>query len=441
MEKEGRKTEYKLTLENYRSLCKTVVAFANDIGGIIIVGVHDKSLKIEGLEEDLIERYIEDIPKAIYDSISPHCIPNITTEIIDGKTVVKIEVYPSQRKPYFIKAEGTPKGVYLRIGAHTKRVSSELYEDLMRQGNREYWDEQQSNISFEECDSVLIHSYYKGDPDQNNLLSDKVIGHARIGGGITLTHGGVVYFHPRPTSLFPQCEILYSEFDGKVKSHPVKTVDITGPLPVQVRSVLEILKPKISEIEKVEGAIRKTVEWKVPEVALREAIVNALIHRNYCLTSTIKIASFPDRIEIFSPGNFPGFIDLSKLGNGVSYSRNPHIQQLARKAGLVEKRGLGFKVMLEECQRNGNPRPLIEESDHHVKVTFYLSKKEHIQLPIEYHAFESAYKSRVPLQTLQAKELLNSSINTARNRLQSLVKLGFLELRGKGRAATYYWKH
>lgn len=83
-----------------------------------------------------------------------------------------------------------------------------------------------------------------------------------------------------------------------------------------------------------------STQFAIPEIAIREALNNTLIHRKYYLQDAIKIALFDDRLEIFSPGNFPGPITDFKAG--ISYSRNPAIRQLARNVGLVEKRGFGF---------------------------------------------------------------------------------------------------
>jgi ATP-dependent DNA helicase RecG len=124
----------------------------------------------------------------------------------------------------------------------------------------------------------------------------------------------------------------------------LRTIDFSGPLPQLVTRVMEELKPHLVSKEKVIGIHREAVEWVLPEIVLRESLLNALLHRKYSIMGAIKVAVFSDRIEIFSLGNFPGPVDINQLGNGVSYTRNPKLRQLARKAGLVEKRGMGFPI-------------------------------------------------------------------------------------------------
>jgi len=440
LKREGRQLEYKEQLSDYRSLCKTIVAFSNDIGGDILVGVRDGDRVPIGLSEDQVEQYLEDIPKAVFDAISPYCVPDLTTQWEGENCLVRIRVHPGERKPYSIKSEGTPKGVYVRVGAHSRRATAELYEDLLRQGSRRSWDEDTADIEVSELDQILLGTYYNGPPDTSMLQSDQVISLLQPSGQLRVTHAGVVFFHPRPSDVIPQCEVLYSEFDGDAVTDPVRTVDISAPLPVMVNRVVNLLKSHLIEEEEVTGVVRRQSRWSIPERALREVLLNALIHRQYAIPSATKVALFPNRLEIFSPGNFPGPIDLERLGNGVSYARNPRLRHLARKAGLVEKRGLGFRLILDSCRENQNRRPVIAEGGDYVKVTLFRGRERAANgLPEDTKALQPYRERNRPIKTGEAKEILGVSVNTARARLKDLVRLGYLRPRGKGRATTYHW--
>ena len=440
MEREGRQLEYKISFVNKKSIYRAIVAFSNDIGGDIIVGIEDKNLQAIGLAEEDIEYGIEEFPNAIYDTISPACTPLITTELMDGKSCVVIRVTPGQKKPYFIKSEGIPKGVYTRIGANNKRVSDENLDDLLRESQRRYWDEEQTELSLGDMDPQQMEHFYGRGWDESLLRSDGVLAYTPRGEE-RVTHAGVIFFHPHPALLFPQAEVLYSEFDGAKMERAIRTIDFSGPLPQLVLRVLAELKPHIMSREEVKGATRKSVEWLIPEVVLRESILNALLHRKYSIMGAVKIAVFSDRIEIFSPGNFPGPIDLSQLGNGVSYTRNPRLRQLARKAGLVEKRGMGFMIMINACQKNRNPIPKVEEGGDYVKVTLYKQKddQENLKLPMKYQELQSHRDRGASLQPKIVAALMGVSINTARTRLMELVAMNLMERKGAGRGVTYYW--
>jgi len=440
IKREGRQLEYKEMLNDYRSICRTIVAFSNDIGGDILVGVRDAGRSLVGLSEEQVEQYLEDVPKAAFDAIAPYCVPELTTQWVGEKCLVRIRVHPGERKPYLIKSEGTPKGVYVRVGAHSRRATPELHEDLLRQGARRSWDEEAADIDVSQLDQTLLRTYYNGPPDSSSLQSDQVIALTRPSAQLKVTHAGVVFFHPHPSDALPQCELLYSEFGGETPTDPVRTIDISAPLPVTVNRVVELLKPHLIEKEEVTGVVRKQSQWSIPERAVREVLLNALIHRMYAISSAVKVALFPDRLEVFSPGNFPGPIDLAQLGNGVSYARNPRLRHLARKAGLVEKRGLGFRLILDSCLENQNRRPAIVEGGDYVKVTLFRGREETADgLPEDVQALQPYRDSSRPIKTGEAREILGVSINTARSRLKDLVHLGYLQPKGKGRATTYYW--
>ena len=415
MLREGRQIEYKEKIVHYDSLCRTVVAFSNDIGGTLIIGIKDGSLEVTELSEEEIEGLYEDIPKAVYDAVTPYCLPEITTKIIDNHEVLEIIIRKGDRKPYFIKSEGIPKGVYLRIGSHNKRVTPELMEDLQREAANRFWDNELTNITQDSLSPLQLQQFYPDGQELNLFAADKIIGLKPLSTEYTITKGGLVYFHENPAEHLPQCEILPTEFKDTTMDNIVVTKDLQGPLPVLVQKVIAIIQNHIVATEKMEGIKRLPDKYKIPEIVLREVVLNALIHRKYTIQDAIKVAVFSDRIEVFSPGNFPGPIDIAELGNGISYARNPGIRHLARKAGLVEKRGMGFLIILRECRKNGNRKPLVVEGPDFVKVTIYFEQSENVQeeLSSEYLPLEPYRKSNQPIRTGTVKELLNVSINTA----------------------------
>ncbi len=441
MDREGRQIEYKKSIENYKSICKTIVAFSNDIGGTITIGIEDKILKVIGLTESSIEQYLEDMPKAIYDAISPYCVPEVTTQLIDDKPVITIKVHKGERKPYFIKSEGTLKGIYIRVGAHNKRATPETIEDLHREGTRKHWDEEATDITINMLDQLLLKQYYNSSWNEHLLNSDFISTHTPFNPDLIATNAGVLYFHPTPTVKIPSAEILFTEYKGKTTEEVITTQDLTGPLPIIAEQTVALLKPHLIISEKMNSIYREVNEWKIPEIVIREVLLNALVHRKYTIQDAIKIAVFEDRIEVFSPGNFPGPIDLAELGNGISYARNPRLRHLCRKAGLVEKRGMGFRIILDECKKNRNKRPVIIEGPDHIKVTLSFGKTglDATHLPDDCLKLQHLRDSNLPIQTMEVSKILAVSINTARNRIVSMVKLGILEKRGKGRAVKYYW--
>lgn len=194
---------------------------------------------------------------------------------------------------------------------------------------------------------------------------------------------------------------------------------------------------------KLNDAILSSNEFLIPDEALREVINNALIHRKYNINDAIKIALFHDRIEFFSPGNFPG--PITNFLSGISYSRNPTIRQLARNIGLVEKRGLGLRKIFESCNKNNNPEPIITDSfGDFVKVTiFYPQTKSSHNIkdwPSELFVFEDLFEMKGDFTLSDAAVLLKCSKNTARKKIDYFMQNKMLEIVGKGKSTRFIWK-
>jgi len=441
-QREGRQVEYKEQLSSYSGILKTIVAFSNDIGGKIYVGIEDKSLIPKGLTEEQVEKYLEEIPRAIYDAITPYCMPQLRTLLIDDRVILEVDVVKGARKPYFLKSEGTPKGVYIRVGAHSKKATPELLKDLYREGQRLYWDEEEAdNANFEQLDQEVLRSFYGGIWTESQLISDKITSISPRGEKVT-TNSSIIYFHKKPNTIIPHAELLFSQFKGNTQEEVIRTIDLSAPLPSVAEQCIQLLKPSLITASERNSLVLKDSEWEIPLIALRETLMNALIHRHYAIPDAIKVALFDDRVEVFSPGNFPGPMDISELGNGISYSRNPHLRQLARKAGLVEKRGFGYRLIFDSCKQNNNPRPQIVEGPSYVKVTLYRTKnsvEDELLLPKKCSALLELAQKGLSFQVSEAASLMEVSISTARTRLKELIADGWLQPHGKGRSVKYVW--
>lgn len=443
-EREGRQLEFKREITSYQGVIRTVIAFLNDIGGLIIIGVEDGTRAIQGLSDTDVETYLETIPKVIADAVEPYAPTQIRTRTFGDRTIVEVEVFPGDRKPYFVRSEGVPKGVYVRFGAHTKRASTEIVDDLERLGRGKNADsEPVKGIGIGALDTLLLTKFYRGAmPDIATLRSEKIIVAEPVTQRDFASVAAVVLFHPEPNRVLPQAELLYTEFQGATKQTVTRTVDLSAPLPMLINQVFNLVEPTLTTETKRHRAKLVASAFSIPPLAIREALLNALIHRRYTAPAPVKVSLFADRLEIFSPGNFPGPISNEEMGNGISYYRNPTLASLARRLGLVERRGLGFYNILTSCRENGNPRPDIVEGADHVKVMLFRTQKknEGIALPDDLLALEPFRAKRTPLTTSLVRSALGVSAGTARSKIYELVERGILIERGKGRATRYEWK-
>ena len=174
----------------------------------------------------------------------------------------------------------------------------------------------------------------------------------------------------------------------------------------------------------------------VPVNSLREGIINALVHRKYSIPGAIKIALYDDRLEIFSPGAFPGLISISCLGDGTTFLRNILIARIARKMHLMEKLGSGIRLIFDSCRKYGIRKPEYNESGDFVKLTFYFERVQKTSELTEEIVLEMTRKFEI-LRPSDISSEYEVSRNTISRRLNELVKKKKLIRHGKG-AGIYY---
>ena len=178
----------------------------------------------------------------------------------------------------------------------------------------------------------------------------------------------------------------------------------------------------------------------IPQIAIREAIINALVHRKYSIPGAIKIALYDNRLEIFSPGNFPGLVDINNLGDGTTYLRNPNLVMLVRKMGLVEKLGSGIRMMFESCRAARIHDPEFKEDGDFVKVIFHIAPATDPSLNDDEKILQ-LLKIQGVLQIEDVVNLLQVSRNTATRKLNKLLESNKLLRTGSGPSVRYLLKN
>jgi ATP-dependent DNA helicase RecG len=229
---------------------------------------------------------------------------------------------------------------------------------------------------------------------------------------------------------------LCTHFRGTEGREIIKSRELEGPLDQLASAVIELVEDWSTTGSILVGA-QLTTQTPVPRIALREAVVNALLHRRYTLAAPIKIALFEDRLEIFSPGNLPGLITVKNLGDGTTFLRNPRLVNIARKMRLVEKLGSGVRTMYEACRKASVADPIFTEGAEFVKVTFPFKPSDGLDLEsVVRKMLESSQEIRVE----KLIETTRLSRNTVTRRLKNLTQIGLLERIGHGRGTRYVKK-
>jgi ATP-dependent DNA helicase RecG len=435
-DRESKTLELKLRLPDFRSIAKTCIAFANCAGGEIVIGVEDGSRKIVGVSESERDRLYDEFPSSLYDLASPPLIPHIYEKNINGKCVMMVRIWPGDCAPYFLKPLGIPAGIFIRIGSASRPANRQTIDDLSREKRRIGFDEEASGHPISILSSDRLRNFYGKDISPRRLLADKAIKEAtNLKSGISATFGGILMFCDDPDAVIPEAIVVASRFSGVSGRDIIQSVELKGPIPLLAESGFALLAQWLERDLKLHDVHFKGRSI-VPQEALREAIVNALVHRKYSIPGPIKIALYDDRLEIFSPGAFPGLISLSNLGDGTTFLRNIVVARIARKMRLMEKLGTGIRLIFDSCRQAGLRKPEYNESGDFVKLTFFFERVSRTAEITEDSIVEMAQKAPV-LRPSDISREYDVSRNTVSRRLKALVHKKILKRHGRGAGVFY----
>ena len=430
--KESQKVEYK---QNWRNDClKAVSSFANSDGGKLIIGLDDRG-KPSGLKN--IKKLLEDIPNTIRNKLG--IIPSLE---LDKQNMIKITVAPSSVP---ISYNGK---YYLRSGSTVQELKGKELADFLLRKTGGTWDvivEKKANLK--EIDANYIEKFknYAADripsivKETNNttLLSKLKL----IDDG-DLKRAAILLFGNNPQDFYLQSVVRIGKF---LSDTEIQTTDIVkGNLFQQLESTLEILKTKylVSNIS-YEGIHRRDI-LEYPYEALREAIINALIHRNYSGASQIQIRVYSDKLIIMNEGKLPPEVPVEKLKTDhLSMPRNKLLAQVFYYAGFIESWGRGTLKIVEKCVEQGLPEPDFKAENSVMTVTFYKDKwnDENLKkLGLNGRQIKAVIyvKGSVRIANSEYQGLFEVSKRTATNDLDELVQKGLFEKIGtRGRGTVY----
>ena len=367
---EGKTLEFKEALPASERLVKTIVAFANTGGGKILVGVKDDGT-IVGIDNSAVPDYMDRIANMAHDQIHPLIALDIYAYALREMTIIVVEVYPSPLKPHFLKNMGKTTGVYIRVGATNKQADLEFVQELERQ---------KLNISFDEDRCVDCPDEPKYIEDLKRLLAvqlrreitDETLTNLKF---LKVQQGKLQLTNAAPILLgtWEHVHIKCARFKGDNSDIFIDRKELTGDLFSQLENAMKFLLANIN-LSGVVGAdhLRRIDNYEIPPGALREALVNAIVHRDYVMSgSDIKVAVYDSRIEITSPGAFPRGITLDEVLDGRSEVRNKVIARIFKEAELIEQWGRGIQKLTRLCLEAGLQKPDIVETGMFVQVTFY----------------------------------------------------------------------
>ncbi len=362
--------QFKEKITHIDKLAVEIAAFANTNGGQIYVGIDDNGA-IKGLSSDDIKRLNLWISNATSQKIEPPIFVQTQIVLENDKNVMIITVPMGTNKPYSVnKSE-----FWVKNGADKRRASREELFRLMQSSNRLYADEMSTEIGIDSFDFFYFSEFYRLTYEE--LLEEITISKAsllenlKLAKANNLTLAGLLLFGKDVELIKPQfsikgtCYINEDEFWDKE--------DMGGKLFEQQKKGVDFILRKLRR-RQTDKDFNSPGELEIPAPALKEAIANALLHRDYFINSSIFINIFNDRIEIVSAGTLPNTLNVENIKLGLHIERNPIILSfMAKFPGTgYTGRGSGIPRMLRLCQEKKVPLKLINDTERNqFKVIFY----------------------------------------------------------------------
>ncbi len=334
-------------------LAPLVAGFANAEGGSIVVGISDKTLRVEG-----INAVGEDKINAFLNMAKDYCKPmpqmqeeflNIVNEHGEPDRILLLHVEASVDRLIYMSNDS----VYLRIGDRTREIKG---GDIRRleysKGTRHYEDEYNMDAKLEDLDEDLL-SQYKDHIDASDLPSEQVL---RSRGFLTdwhgephLTHAAVLLFAKNVMRFYPTCRVRFLRYEGETadtgtRMNLVKDISLELPILRMVEKAQEIIGAQLRQFTSLDpttGRFRTVPEY--PEFAWQEGLINAITHREYAMSGDyIRVSMYDDRLEIQSPGRLPNIVTVDNIRD-TRFSRNMRIARVLTEFRWVRELNEGVK--------------------------------------------------------------------------------------------------
>ena len=433
--KENAETEFK---EMYsKTLLKDVVAFANTDGGTIYVGVNDEGKPIGLKDTDAAQVQISN---SIRDAIMPDVIPFIRIETVemDGNSVLKVSVAIGSEKPYFLREKGlSPDGVYIRRGSSCQPLGLSGIRSMIMESSGQSFEEGRSleqELTFNTFKHEMeVRKLECGVPQMRTL---HLIGNDGLYTNLALL-------------LSDQCPytIKVAVFQGRDKTVFRNRKEFSGSLLKQLEDAYNFIDIYNNTKATFKGLYR-TDKRDYPEDALREALLNSIIHRDYSFNGSTIINLFEDHVEVASLGGLVPGLSLEAILMGVSESRNPNLAAVFYRMEIVESYGTGIDKIMG-LYKDYPVKPLFQTAEGAFQVILHnmndvSEENDDGNKPKRSEAKDSkkakllAYiRSNGTITRKEAEELLGVGSTSAYNILKELTEVGHIKLAGTGKTRRY----
>jgi ATP-dependent DNA helicase RecG len=344
---EGYKIEFKRSVNS--DLSKEMVAFANSSGGRILIGIDDNG-SLPGVS-------VDNALKSKVEMMARDCDPSvvISTEVFNN--IMVVHVPEGKAKPY--RCTG---GFYLRNGASSVKLSTEEIRAFFIAEGKVHFDEMESRLRYADLNKNLVQRFIQLSGIDRTIDGEQLLLNMGVLDKRDATHvnnTGLLFFYGQPVQYIPQSAVTCVVYKGTIKVDIIDKKTFELDLIGNIDEAMAFLKRHLNLSYEIRSK-RRVEKLELPEVALREAIVNAVAHRDYLEKgATVMVEIFDDRVEISNPGGLPKGLKEEDFGKRT-LARNPLIASLLHRAGYIEKLGTGVPRIKKGMMEAELPEPKFE---------------------------------------------------------------------------------
>ncbi len=379
---ESETLEFKKSLSAQAEALKTAVAFANGFGGWILFGVKDDG-EVAGLT--IGSNTLENLAQAFQQNTDPVIYPSLKTVEISGRTILAVRVPGGSDKPY------TMNGIaYKRIGRTTQFLRRSEYERLLLEKQINGYETLPAiGTQWEELDQNQLERFLSQRAQRASTIGADLMTRAlteklatRSGNDVVPTIAGWLAFNKMPQSLNSSWGITALVFGGREfqREALVLRQELAGALAALIDEASAFISRQMRSFPVFPaGQVRRLDFPEYDLAAVREAIANAVAHRDYRAHEPVQLRLFEDRLEIQSPGPLPGDLTLAQVSaGGVTHARNPVLAQILSAQGYMERAGFGLVFIREKMLQLGAPPPQFESGLAHFLVRLWARPNPHV---------------------------------------------------------------
>lgn len=342
---------------------------ANGEGGVIVVGLSDG--RVEGIARN--RKRLSDWQQAPLDFTRPPApvrtrLVECVNENDQADELLVVEVETSEKVHWNVKDE-----VYLRVGDENRRLTFEQVQELIYDKGQAFFESTPVDAGADELDDDLLGSYADavGHAEPMRLLQARGL----VGRDGRLTVGALLLFGRAPHERYPEAIVrilryLGTERGSGARQQLVADVRHEGPIPRVLLAAADSVMTHLPTRQALGADGRFGPVGIIPRDAWLEGLVNAVVHRSYSVMGDhIRVEIFDDRVEIESPGRFPGLVDLSNPLSVTRFARNPRIARVCADLRFGQELGEGVRRMFEEMRLAGLADPSYQQTSGSVRLT------------------------------------------------------------------------